>query len=311
MKRNGTVHGFSVWQPFWAKYFATHSKWLEARLREVDEIFFVRIAGATGDASAFNLEADRVAAENDFADLCRRFQIVGVGAGDAVAERSTARLIQYQGLEAPESNPDSSWLERGREIGWTDEYIREARAAFEKAHDVQLHVTTQPGGSYAFRSFLAQRNALRETWTLIRPGERPSLPLRPIVRIAQQPLGTLLQQPSAAAVAFADDFERFCQKWELNGFETWDLPLPRGPFWPDIRSARSDRACTATLKLETPWHFVAWDSDGLGELAMEQLRRAGTPRDRRSACLADIRAAISPGLLGTNPAPTIRRSGAS
>jgi hypothetical protein len=272
MKLNAVVRGFTVWRPFWDEFLSSHAHWVRARLHEGDEFFFVPTSHATEYACAFALRSDEIAAENAFTNLCQQFHIVGVRISAGSEIRSYARFIEYEGVQAPDPNPDSTWLERGREIGWTDEFIRNARIGLERLNDIQLRVTSAAGRLLCTPKFLAERDALRERWTRLPDAERLPLPLRPIVRVSDQPVGTAVQHPSAETTQFVGAFETFCQEWEINGFETWDLPLPRGPHWPELCSVPSQRSCKATLTLNTPWHFVALDSDGLGDLAMEQLR---------------------------------------
>jgi hypothetical protein len=150
--------------------------------------------------------------------------------------------------------------------------LKSARIALEKCEDIQLRMTGAAGRLVCFPEFLTERDRLKALWTSLRYAQRPSFPLYPIVRVNSQPEQTKVRNLSEAAVQFVESFEAFCQKWEVDGFETWDLPRLRGPHWPDIRSSAAKNTCKATMTLTTPWHFPALDSDGLGEMAMEQLR---------------------------------------
>jgi hypothetical protein len=263
---------FTFWQPRWDEFLSTHAIWLRARLREADEIFFVPTAQSTAYACAFALRPDEIAAEAAFLGVCRQFKIVGVRIIDAGEIQSSAQFIQFEGLEAPAGPSDASWLELGRGIGWDEKMIQNARIALRKADEMQLRMVGAAGRLICMPEFLAERDALRDRWTSLTAAQRPSLPLHPIVRANSQPERTKFRQLSEAATQFVESFEIFCQKWEVNGFETWNLPNLRGPHWPDFRSPPGRGSSKATMTLTTPWHFPALDSDGLGDMAMEQLR---------------------------------------
>jgi hypothetical protein len=262
---------FTSWQPGWDRFLTTHSNWLRARLRETNEIFCVPIADRTSFACAFALTPCEIAAEEAFLAACRQFKIVGVRLVDSDDLQSSAQLIQYEGLE-PQGVSDTSWLERGRDVGWTDEIIQAARLAMQKSDDVDIRMTGAAGRLVCMPAFLAERDALRDRWLSLPSAQRPSLPLRPIIRVNSLPKPADVRHLSKAATQFAEAFEAFCQKWQVDGFECWNLPRLRGPFWPDSRSAAAPGSANATVSLTTPWHFPALHSDGLGDIAMERIR---------------------------------------
>jgi hypothetical protein len=79
-----------------------------------------------------------------------------------------------------------------------------------------------------------------------------------------------LPRLSDQAVQFVTAFDAFCDDWQINGFESWDLPHPRGPRWPDLCASSGGDVLSGTMVLTTPWHFPVLDSDNLGRVAMEQ-----------------------------------------
>lgn len=269
MQLNAVVHGFSVWQPFWNEFFGRHSAWLNDRLAESDEIFSVPIADeTTAFGCTFGFDTDDLAAERAFARLCRTFRIIGTRILDARKPQSTAQFISYEGL-ASVVVTDDRFLERGRELGWTDEQIANARVALRRADDMGERLVSAAGRLVCRPDFLTAREQLRALWDNLTPAERPQLPLRSIIHISREPPGARVRHLSEQASQFANAFEAFCEEWQVNGFETWNLPNPRGPQWPDLRASSSDPA-SGTLVLSTPWHYPVLDSDNLGRVAMEQ-----------------------------------------
>jgi hypothetical protein len=263
--------GFTSWQPRWDQFLSRHSDWLRARLQEANELFFVPIADGTSFTCAFALRAREIAAERSLLAVCRQFGIVGVRIVDHGDPRSGAELIRYDGLE-PQALSDTSWLEYGRDVGWTDEMIQDARLAMQKSDDVDIRMTGAAGRLVCMPAFLAERDALRDQWLSLPSDQRPSLPLRPIIRVNSLPEPADVRHLSKAATQFAEALEGFCEKWQVDGFESWRLPRLRGPFWPDSRSSAAPGSSNATVSLTTPWHFPALDSDGLGDIAMERIR---------------------------------------
>jgi hypothetical protein len=268
----GTLPGLVAFQPIWHAFLSNHEQWFKSRLLEESNVYFVPIRHSDGFSCTFSLSPNEVAAESDFATVCRDFKIVGVRVRSKNKVRLDAELIHYKGVQPSDPTPDTAWQELGRNLGWTDEMVANAKLGLRKADDLQLRVTSAAGRLLCNPEFLKEREKLRTMWAAVPEDEQLPLPMRPSVRVAGQPTLTARWEPSGQTAEFIDSFENFCNKWEISGCETWDLPIPRGPFWPDLRLLNPAGSCQAAMRFETPWHFAALDSDGLGEMAMEQLR---------------------------------------
>jgi hypothetical protein len=255
----------------WDEFLSRHSAWVKDRLAESDELFFVPIASDNvAFDSAFGTGTEESAAEQAFTEFCRTSRIVGVRVDPQKIE-SSARFIQYKGLEPKRDAPDENFLDLGRQrLGWTDEQIENARVALRRAVDMAERLVSAAGRLVCNPEFLTGRNALRNQWLDLKSPERPGLPLLRIVQVFEQPPKTKERKLSDQAMAFVNDFEAFCEKWQLNGFETWELPRPCAPQWPDLRSSQGGDPRTGTMALSTPWHFPVLESDNLGRVAMEQ-----------------------------------------
>jgi hypothetical protein len=271
MTLNAVVTGFKDWGSYWERFRSSHTAWFRDRRAEGDEVFFIPIAHETEAFScAFGTTADDIAAEEAFTGLCREFSIIGVRVVDAGNIEPNVRFMRYEGLDASAAATDDTWLERGRDIGWSEAQIANARIALRRADDMQLRMVSAAGRLVCMPAFLAERDTLRERWTSLPPAERPTLPLRPILHVKDQPPGTRRRNLSEVATRFIVDFEGFCQKWQLNGFEAWHLPDPRGPQWPSMQAVQGAMPASGNMVLFTPWHFPVLDSDNLGRPAMEQ-----------------------------------------
>jgi hypothetical protein len=258
--------------PLWNEFLSRHSAWVKDRLAESDELFFVPIArdNVTFDR-AFGTGPGESAAEQAFTGLCRKSRIVGVRVIDPRKIESSARFIQYKGFEPKRDAANDNFLDLGRQrLGWTDEQIENARVAFRRAVEMAERLVSAAGRLVCNPDFLTGRNALRNQWLDLKSTERPGLPLLRIVQVLEQPPKTKERNLSDQAMAFVNDFEAFCEKWQLNGFETWELPRPCAPQWPDLNSSQGVDPITGTMVLSTPWHFPVLDSDNLGRVAMEQ-----------------------------------------
>ena len=187
VRLNAKVHGLKIWQPLWDDFLSHHSAWLKNRRDESDEIFFLPISGeTTAFICAYGCSSEDVAAEQAFLEFCRRFHIVGVRVRDAERAQENAQFIEYEGL-LPRPITDSSWLERGHEVGWTDKQIENARIALRRADDMGERLLSSGGRLVCMPDFLAARNTIKAQWLALGSAERPSLPLRPSVHISTQP----------------------------------------------------------------------------------------------------------------------------
>ncbi len=257
--------------PLWNEFLSRHAAWVKDRLAESDELFFVPIAGETvAFGTAFGAGADECAAEQAFTEVCRTCHIVGVRVDPRRIE-SSARFIQYDGLEPLRDVANDSFLELGRQrLGWTDEQIENAGVALQRSTDMAERLVSAAGRLVCNPAFLAGRDALRGQWLDIKSPERPRLPLLPIVQVLEQPPETKEKTLSDQAAEFVKAYEAFRQEWQINGFENWELPRPCAPQWPDFRSPQGGDPPSGTLALSTPWHFPVLESDNLGRVAMEQ-----------------------------------------
>jgi len=103
---NATFTGLKVWQPFWDEFLAGHAAWLEDRLVESGELFFVPISHTSvAFTSTFGAYAGDIAVEESLTRLCREFKIIGIRVADARKTQSSSQLIRYEGLEAPAGPP--------------------------------------------------------------------------------------------------------------------------------------------------------------------------------------------------------------
>jgi hypothetical protein len=109
---------FSV--PLWDAFVSRHKLWIEARVAEGADLFCIPIAGDTQYRCAFETSHEQTAAENAFTRLCRELNSIGVATAVGGGGELTARFIQYKGLVSPPPGGDLTWLESGRNLGWTE-----------------------------------------------------------------------------------------------------------------------------------------------------------------------------------------------
>lgn len=267
---NAAIDGRKVCQPHWDGFVAHHAAWFDARLAESDEVFFIPNANATiAFSSAFGMFAGDIAAEEAFTWFCREFRSIGVQVVNSRSSPRELRLLRYEGV-AVDAVTDDTWLERGRILGWSEEQIANARIALGRADDMRLRLVSAAGKLVNTPAFLAERDALRARWTSLPPAVQPSLPLSPILLFKDQPRESTRVTLPQDAVRFMVDFDAFCDKWQLNGLESWDLPAPCAPQWPKLQSAPDAAPASGDTVLFTPWHFPALKSDELGRAVMER-----------------------------------------
>jgi len=267
---NPLIHGLKFWHPYWKQFLSKYAAWLEDRLVEGDELFFVPIKHeVVAFRCTFGASAGDLVAEEAFAGLCRQFRIVGVRVVDPRKIESSARFIEYKGLEPKREAANDSFLELGRQrLGWTDEQIESARVVLPRAAVLAERLVSAAGRLVCNPDFLTGRNALRNQWLDVKSTERPGLPLSR--QFLERPPKAKERRLSDHATEFVNDLVAFCEEWQLNGFETWELPRPCAPQWPDLCSSKDGDPRSGTMVLSTPWHFPVLDSDDLGRVAMEQ-----------------------------------------
>lgn len=69
----------------------------------------------------------------------------------------------------------------------------------------------------------------------------------------------------------------FCNRWQLQGLATWDLPIPDGPKWSTLATPPelSKQGISVT---QTPFHFPLQASDDLEKVAEDNHHRASSRR---------------------------------
>lgn len=242
-----------------ADFRSRHSNWLDARLAENEVVYCL-----SEDVLAFlrrwlELTEREVAAEWELIELCRRPTAVGI-------TRDT--VIEYRWLHPRPQRIGDERLQSMRELGWSEEHIRQTRRAVAQVDDIDERIQGAAGRLICRPAFLEERDRLRSIWNRLSEDERPGLPLWRSAQVSQLPDGHDRGKVSRRLKDFKRDFDAFCDTWRLQGMATWDLPNPHGPKWPDPLP-QPGKTRTGALSLDTPWHFPVLEADGLGPMLRE------------------------------------------
>jgi hypothetical protein len=252
--------GFTGFEPLWAEFRRRHSRWLTERLSEKDVVY--RLPHGVLDLLEANLQldADDMAAELAFDQLCLRFRAVGVW---------NNRPILYRWLlPAPASVPESQ-VEAMRLPGWTREQVRKVRGMLRLMDGVSRRLQSVAGRRICNPKFLDERDRAHKAWDSLADAERPHLPLSRTPRFQEIDDCLGAKCATKALAYFMSDFDYFCDQWGLTDMATWDLPEPGGLMWPD-HSSRSRSRHTEAVIFRSPVDFPILDSDGLGTIARDQ-----------------------------------------
>ena len=98
------------------------------------------------------------------------------------------------------------------------------------------------------------------------PDAQPTLPLQRSFHCHQQIDG--MTPATEEQSQFAKQFNQFCDKWQINGMVSWELPDVAGPKWPELQP--NPLGLTGRVTYDMPWHFPLLAEDGLGEFARQE-----------------------------------------
>lgn len=137
-----------------------------------------------------------------------------------------------------------------------------------KANDIAERLTGSVGRLVCSPVFCAEREELRREWDELPSSLRPPIPLTQSIRASHAIEGLDAVKLTEEQADFATKFDRFFDRWRINGLTTWDLPEVDAPKQPQLESA-ADQLSGRNV-IDTPWHFCLLAEDGLGELLRQE-----------------------------------------
>ncbi len=277
---NDQFPGFDFWEPHWQQFVTTYCEWIAERHSESLELFYIPPTAETnrGLHTLYALSSAELEAENAFASLCRRFHYCGVELCSANATNPINRWINFDRLDIWLPNPEDSLVEMCRNHGWDEDTLASVSVASVRAAGLSDRLPSIVGRLCCDPRFRNEREELRTEWLQLPARERPPFPLQRIHRIRSGNLPQVLQEElglehaSDGMAQFARRLDQFLEEWQLQSLETWELPKPQGPHWPDFRESRDEHGA-GTTRLSTPVRFPVLESDDIGRAAREQHQR--------------------------------------
>ncbi len=190
-----------------------------------------------------------LAAEREFARLCRLMSAIGVQSGHAIA---------YP-LLTP--GPPAVDVETARVMGWSGRQLAaitrleaEVGRANERLLGVAGRLVTEP-------LFLSEVGELKEAWGALPIAERPPLSIDRYVETATE-LSTGEWAPGSAA-AWRRRVNPFLDRWGLASLAGWHLPVPQGPLIPSLLPAGALAEPSHGVRIFLPLHYPLQGDDNL------------------------------------------------
>ena len=255
----------------WNDFRTRHGPWLtrnaaatpiyalpERAIAELSKSGRVRLPPFRDEAS--------VRAERDFTTLCLRNHAVGF---------LDSRPINYPFLDLIPTLPAPSRALMD-ECGWTYSQQAAIREMVDQLSSVRLRCKGVAGWLVVEPSFQAEVEALAAQWTALPSSEQPAFPLR---RPPPFPFPSISSaKVSEETSAFVAAFVAFCDRWDLTGLASWDLPEPLGPLLPDLSSPDDPATAGRALRLSLPLHYPLLSDDDLLSKVFEQQRQLARER---------------------------------
>lgn len=217
-----TIHAFD---PEWNTFSSQFAGWLEVRAAADEPLYalpekLVDCLAQSGPRPAV-LDSHDWAAECALAELCRNHHSVGIWRN---------RPVGFSPLDPSVPSPPSDLLNGMRELGWTSSDTVAAQRITQVTDPLHLRLKGWAGLLLSEPTFLAARDEVRQIWQSLTADDRWQVPLARTPRFVA-PIPKLLspQRASRKIAQFVDQFDPFCDRWELAGMATWDLPSPDGP----------------------------------------------------------------------------------
>jgi hypothetical protein len=256
----GTAANF---QAAWAAFRDDHASLLE-HLQPDAPLYplpaTVVAALATNNGRWTGISAEAVAAETALRALCARFHSAGWW-------RDRPVHCHYLVRSFP------ALTEGARErLGWSQTNIRQFEVAARNA-DVMAHrIKAYAGWLSCEPDFLAATDQLRGQWHAMPAAERPD-------SLSPQTSPAAAAPNSNVASAMQGDFQQqlvsLCERWELTGLASWDLPLPQGPHIVQHLPANSPALRRRSVTVSIPFFYPLQADDRLlDDILHEQQRQA-------------------------------------
>lgn len=260
-------------QPLWAEFRAAHADWLDRFPRDepvyaLPEDAIQSLASRKANVPPA-LDACDVAPESAFTTLCQGLQLVGLDG---------ERGVRDFWFDDDPTRPDADTLsELGwvpsllSELAWEPSQVMAAIGAISRSYRARGRLNGVAGWLSTEPDFLTEVQALRQRWCKLDPGKRPPPPFfRPPPHIARGG-GRKINSPTLtrwvnALVALLD-------RWGLVSLETWDLPVPQGPLFPDALPVGAPARPRHGIHLYLPLHYPLKGDDDLARQILDLQRR--------------------------------------
>jgi hypothetical protein len=247
----------------WIAFRESHSAWTRAQSVGGGPLHCLHPDHVDQAVRLFRIDREFEIAERDFAALCDWHDSIGISAD---------RFLRYPLLRPQLPWPPKHDLKKFLSLGWTQSDIAVVNNMSDPTRKINSRLRSAAGRLICMPSFLTDRDALRQRWDELSPTVRPLLPIAKTSRISPSARPLLVEAPRPL-IDFALEFDEFCDKWQLLGMTTWDLPSVRGPQWAPALTPDKVVIQGGTC-LSTPWHFPVLCEDGLGPLLeMEHRQR--------------------------------------
>lgn len=195
------------------------------------------------------LQDEDAAAELDFASLCERLHSLGVWNG---------QMLSYSYLMPRVPLPDEANMRR---FGYSNALIVQCRQAELAVGDAERRLKGYAGWLVCEPQFLSERDALKGSWQMLPPVQRPSFPLQRSVTFSEHPSEAHPAEPELATLQRA--INSFLDRWGLTRMAAWELPDPQGPLLPALLPPNSPAMPRHGLHIVLPVHYPLTGNDDL------------------------------------------------
>ena len=237
----------------WAGFSDRHGPWLRryaaaGPIHALPEPAIERLARAPRSKIPPLLDPQAEHAERDLLALCRRHRAVGLDDGRPIT-------YPYLDITPPWPDLDEALMDLA---GWTTAIRKQVLGPLPRLDAAHARVKGVAGWLVVDPAFRGETAALAARRADLPADERPDFPLRRAARLATGPIGA--RAASGPTATFARDFAAFCDRWELIGLATWDLPEPAGPLLPDLAPDHDQVTAGRGLRIALPIHYPVGSS---------------------------------------------------
>ncbi len=203
-----------------------NQQWFRNRLTENDVIFCLDWNQYLLLRNYYRLNAEEQRIEEEFYNLCQFHRTLGVSQFNAIKFTPLSDGLNNELLKL------MTWAESEWKVQPYFVHSKQIRHVTGKHQEILERLLGAAGWLISHPPFLAARDDIHDQWIKLPEGSEHVLPLKRTPKIPRLNSEIHFERIEPSQIDnFRIAFDRFCDKWQLEGMLSWDLPEPSGPHW--------------------------------------------------------------------------------